>query len=99
MKKLYSLVIVMGFVIMLGTAGSVDVAGMSVLKAVLLEVLGMMIVLFGTSALMHYNRYSRKMLLNLANCVKNDNQQVGNLISLIYKNDAESQKTIDNSPR
>ena len=63
MKKLLSIVIVMGFVIMLGTAGSADVAGMSVLKAVLLEVLGMMIVLFGTSALMHYNRYSRKMLL------------------------------------
>ena len=60
MKKLLSLVIVMGFVIMLGTAGSADVAGMSVLKAVLFEVLGMIIVLFGTSALMHYNRYSRK---------------------------------------
>ena len=63
MKKLLSLVIVMGFVIMLGTAGSVDVAGMPVLKAVLLEALGMMILLFGTSALMHYKRYSRKMLL------------------------------------
>ena len=63
MKKILSLVIIIGFVIMLGTAGSVDVAGMSVIKAVLLEVLGMIIVLFGTSALMHYNRYSRKMLL------------------------------------
>ena len=62
MKKLLSLVIVMGFVIMLGTAGSVDVAGMSVLKAIMLEAVGMLVVLFGTSALMHYNRYLRKTL-------------------------------------
>ena len=60
MKKILSLVIVIGFVIMLGAAGSADVAGFSFFNVLLLELLGIAVVLFGTSALMHYKRYVRR---------------------------------------
>lgn len=76
MKKILSLVIVLGFVIMLGAAGSADFAGMSVVKAILLETLGVAIVLFGMSALMHYNRYvkmlAKKNCRRVVSCQKSD---------------------------
>lgn len=77
MKKILGLVILFGFVLMLGAAGSADVAGMSFLKVLLLEVAGMLIVLFGTSALMHYKRYLRRIIRirrRNASYVKNDTQ-------------------------
>lgn len=60
MKKLISLVIVLGFIIMLGAAGSADIAKINFVPLVFLELLGMAVVLFGTSALMHYKRYVRR---------------------------------------
>lgn len=63
MKKLLSLVIVLGFVIMLGAAGSADTTNISFLTVLLLELLGAVIVLSGISALMHYKRYVRRTLL------------------------------------
>ena len=60
MKKILGFVILSGFVIMLGAAGGEDVAGMSFLNVLLLEVFGMLITTFGISALMHYNVYLRK---------------------------------------
>lgn len=60
MKKLISMVIILGFVIMLGAAGSADIAAMNFFAVLLLELLGMAVVLFGTSALMHYKRYVRR---------------------------------------
>ena len=62
MKKLLMSVIVIGFVIMLGAAGSADNADASFLNVLLLELLGVAVVLFGTSALMHYKRYVRRMM-------------------------------------
>lgn len=63
MKGLLGSVILLGFVIMVGAAGSADVANMSFLKVLLLEILGMAVVLLGTSGLMHYKRYLRRTLL------------------------------------
>lgn len=68
MKRFLGLIILSGFIIMLGAAGGTDYANASFaaidfLKVVLLEILGMTIVLAGTSALMHYKRYSRRMLI------------------------------------
>ena len=60
MKKILSLVIVLGFVIMLGAAGSADVGEISFLNVLLLELLGAAVILFGISALMHYKRYVRR---------------------------------------
>ena len=60
MKKLLGAVIVFGFVIMIGAAGSADVSQISFLEVLLLELLGMAIILFGTSALLHYKRYLRR---------------------------------------
>ena len=57
MKKLLSLVIVMGFAIMLGAAGSADFSETSFVSVLLMELLGMFVVLFGISAHMHYKRY------------------------------------------
>lgn len=67
MKKLLGLVILSGFVVMIGAAGSTDLANanfgaVDFLGVLLLELLGMAIVLFGTSALMHYKRYVRRMI-------------------------------------
>jgi membrane protein implicated in regulation of membrane protease activity len=63
MKKILEFVILSGFVLMLGVAGSADVANMGFVKVLLLELLGVAIVLSGTSALMHYKRYVRRILL------------------------------------
>ena len=63
MKKILSLVIVLGFVIMLGAAGSVEYVNMGFVKALLMEMLGMAVVLSGISAMMHYKRYERRMLV------------------------------------
>ena len=60
MKKLLGFVILFGFVIMLGAAGSADAANMSFVKVLFFETLGIVIVLSGTSALMHYKRYLRR---------------------------------------
>lgn len=60
MKKLLILVIVIGFGIMIGAAGSADTAEISFLNVLLLELLGIAVILFGTSALMHYKRYVRR---------------------------------------
>ncbi len=60
MKKLLEFIILSGFVLMLGVAGSADTSGISFLNVLLLELLGVAIVLFGTSALMHYKRYIRR---------------------------------------
>ena len=63
MKKILSLVIVLGFVLMIGAAGGVDLSGTGLLTAFLLELVGMAMIFFGTSALMHYKRYIRRTLL------------------------------------
>ena len=63
MKKILGFIILSGFVLMLGVAGSADVANMSFARVLLLELLGVAIVLSGTSALMHYKRYVRRNLL------------------------------------
>ena len=60
MKKLLGFIIFSGFVLMLGVAGSADFANMSFSKVLVLELLGVAIVLSGTSALMHYKRYLRR---------------------------------------
>lgn len=60
MKKTISFIIILGFAIMLGAAGGADTAEVSFAAVLLLELLGMAIVLFGTSALMHYKRYMRR---------------------------------------
>lgn len=62
MKKILGFIIFSGFVLMLGVAGSSDFSGMSFVKVLFLELLGMLVVLAGTSALMHYKRYVRKMM-------------------------------------
>ncbi|MBE6681340.1 MAG: hypothetical protein E7600_03510 [Ruminococcaceae bacterium] len=71
MKKLLGFVIVIGFVIMLGAAGSADTTNISFLTVLLLELLGVAIVLFGISALMHYKRYVRRTLLKKRLAKKN----------------------------
>lgn len=63
MKKILSLVIISGFVIMVGAAGGVDLSGAGLLTAFLLELVGMAMVFFGTSALMHYKRFLRRIIL------------------------------------
>lgn len=63
MKKILSLVIVLGFVLMIGAAGGVDLSGTGLLTAFLLELVGMAMIFFGTSAIMHYKRYIRRTLL------------------------------------
>ena len=55
--------IVLGFVIMLGAAGSADTSGISFINVLLFELLGAAIILLGISALMHYKRYLRRKLL------------------------------------
>ena len=60
MKKILGFVILLGFVIMIGAAGSADASGMSFAKVLVFEMSGLSIVLFGTSALMHYKRYLRR---------------------------------------
>ena len=62
MKKILSLVIILGFVLMIGAAGGADLSGTGLFTAFLLEILGMAMIFFGTSALMHYKRYIRKMV-------------------------------------
>lgn len=62
MKKIMGFVILSGFVLMLGAAGSADFAHMSFVKVLALEILGMLVVLAGTSGLMHYKRYVRRMM-------------------------------------
>ena len=62
MKKFLGFVRLSGFVLMLGVAGSADFANMSFVKVLLLELVGMFVVLAGTSALMHYKRYVRRMM-------------------------------------
>lgn len=57
MKKLLGMIILLGFILMIGAAGSADVFGMSFVNLLVLEMCGMLVVLFGTSALMHYNAY------------------------------------------
>ena len=70
MKKLLILVIVIGFVIMLGAAGSADSTEISFFNVLLLELLGIAIIIFGTSALMHYKNYVRRnMRLSRRNAV------------------------------
>ncbi len=62
MKKLLGLVIVLGFVLMIGAAGSADHFGMGFGKLLVLELSGMFIILAGTSVLMHYKNYVRRMM-------------------------------------
>lgn len=62
MKKILEFIIVLGFVLMLGAAGSADFASMSFVKVLFLEILGMLVVLLGTSGLLHYKRYVRRMM-------------------------------------
>ena len=62
MKKILGFIILLGFVVMLGAAGSGDFSGMSFSKVLVLELLGVFLVLSGTSALMHYKRYVRRMI-------------------------------------
>ena len=62
MKKILGFIIFSGFVLMLGVAGSSDFSGMGFGKVLLLELLGLFVVLAGTSALIHYKRYVRKMM-------------------------------------
>ena len=62
MKKILGFIILFGFIIMLGAAGSGDFSGMSFSKVLVLELLGMFMMLFGTSVLMHYKRYLRRMI-------------------------------------
>lgn len=62
MKRIISLVIVLGFGIMLGAAGSVEYMNMSFIKALLLEMVGMITVLSGISGLMNYRKLERKMI-------------------------------------
>lgn len=62
MKKILGLIILSGFILMVGAAGSADVFGMSFVQTLLMVAAGMIVVVFGTSALMHYKRYVRKMM-------------------------------------
>ncbi len=62
MKKILGFVILFGFVLMLGAAGSADASHISFLMLLLLELAGALTVLIGTSALMHYKRYVRRMM-------------------------------------
>ena len=62
MKKILGFIILFGFIIMVGAAGSGDFSGMSFSKVLVLELLGMFMMLFGVSALMHYKRYLRRMV-------------------------------------
>lgn len=62
MKRIISLVIVLGFVIILSAAGSVEHANMGFVKALLLEIVGMATVLSGISAFMHYRNHERRMI-------------------------------------
>lgn len=57
MKKLLGVIILSGFILMIGAAGSADVFGMGFVSLLALEICGMLVVVFGTSALMHYNAY------------------------------------------
>ena len=63
MKKLLSLVIILGFVLMIGAAGGADLSGSGLVTAFLLELVGMAMIFFGTSALMHYKRYVKRVIL------------------------------------
>ena len=63
MKKILSLVIISGFILMIGAAGGVDLSGSGLVTAFLLELVGMAMIFFGTSALMHYKRYVKRILL------------------------------------
>lgn len=60
MKKILGFVIAIGFVVMVGAAGSVEYVNMGFFKALLLEAVGIITVLCGISALMHYNVYTRR---------------------------------------
>lgn len=62
MKKILGFVILVGFVLMLGAAGSADASHISFSSLLLLELAGVLVVLLGTSALMHYKRYVRRMM-------------------------------------
>ena len=62
MKKILGFIILLGFIIMVGAAGSGDFSGMSFSKVLVLELVGMFVMLFGTSALMHYKKYLRRMI-------------------------------------
>ena len=60
MKKILSMVVVFGFVLMIGAAGGADLSGAGLVTAFLLEILGMAMIFFGTSAIMNYKRYLRR---------------------------------------
>jgi len=62
MKKILGFVILFGFVLMLGAAGSADACHISFVTLLLLEFAGALTVLLGTSALMHYKRYVRRLM-------------------------------------
>ncbi len=88
MKKILGFVILFGFVLMLGAAGSADASHISFLTLLLLELAGALTVLLGTSALMHYKRYLRRTILKkrLANSSSlSKKTPVGVKIRLIHK--------------
>lgn len=62
MKKILGFIILSGFILMLGAAGSADACYISFSTLLLLELTGVLTVLFGTSALMHYKRYVRRLM-------------------------------------
>ncbi len=60
MKTILRLTITLGFVLMIGTAGGADNANISFFTAFLLELCGVLVILFGYSALCNYKRYLRR---------------------------------------
>ena len=60
MKKILGMVILLGFVIMLGAAGGADNGGNGFAENLLFELLGMALSFFGMVALSHYKKYLRR---------------------------------------
>ena len=62
MKKLFGFIIILGFVIMIGAAGSADNASLDFVAVLLFELLGIALVLLGTSLFLNYKRYLARRL-------------------------------------
>ncbi len=60
MKFLLKSIIIFGFILILGSAGSADAGNIEFGRIVLNTVLGFILLLGGTSAHLHYNRYLAK---------------------------------------
>ena len=62
MKKFFGLIIITGFTIMLGGAGSADNTNMSFMLVLMLELLGISLILLGISLNLNYKKYLRRRL-------------------------------------